>query len=256
MMNGQRDEARGLGLFSGLRAFVGGIGFVLGTPSVWGYALVPIAMVLALASGLTVLGIWGAAQTSNTIFGSSTGSWAQLGSWTLTIFLALVAITFAILLSLCLAQPLSGFALEAIVSAREKALTGWAAPRPGVLESTLRGMRIALLTLGVAVPIFGILFAINFFFPPALVVTVPLKFLLCAWLLAWNFLDYPLGIHRLGLRARLRWVMRHFDAFCAFGLAWAVLALVPGILLVLLPMGVAGAAELVVEAEYERKAAS
>ena len=42
---------------------------------------------------------------------------------------------------------------------------------------------------------------------------------------------------------------RHFGAVTAFGAAWALLVIVPGIVLVLLPMGVAGAARLVVEAE-------
>jgi len=245
MMNGQPN---GLGLFNGLRAFVGGIGFIVGTPSVWGYALVPVAMVLFLTAGFGILGIWGASHVGDAVFGSY-GTWGHLGNWALTIILALAAVLFAILLAICLAQPFSGFALEAIVSARENALTGWTNPRPGVLESTFRSLKIAVFTLSVAVPVFGALFLINFVFPAALVITLPLKFLLYAWLLAWNFLDYPLGIHRFGLRARWRWVMRHFDAFCGFGLSWAVLGLIPGIILVLLPMGVAGAAELVVEAE-------
>jgi CysZ protein len=99
------------------------------------------------------------------------------------------------------------------------------------------------------VPLFLGLFLISLVFPPAALVTVPLKFLLCGWLLAWNFLDYPLGERGLGAGASLSWMTRHFGAVTAFGAAWALLVIVPGIVLVLLPMGVAGAARLVVEAE-------
>ncbi len=241
-------QSSSLGLSSGLRAFLRGIGFVLGTPSVWHYALVPSVMFVILATGLGTLGIWEASRLGETLVGSS-GTWAHIGNWALTLVLALAAILLAILFALCLAQPFSGFALERMVSARERALTGWEEPRPGFVESTVRSLVVALVTLAVAVPVFAGLIFINFLFPAALIVTLPLKFLCYGWLLAWSFLDYPLSIYRIGLWARARWVLRHFDAFTAFGLAWAVVGLVPGVILVLLPMGVAGATDLVVEAD-------
>ena len=39
-------------------------------------------------------------------------------------------------------------------------------------------------------------------------VTVPAKFLVSSWLLAWDFLDYPLGVHGLAMGARVAWVFR------------------------------------------------
>jgi CysZ protein len=103
-------------------------------------------------------------------------------------------------------------------------------------------------------PILAVLFLINLAFPPAALVTVPLKLLVCAWMLAWDFFDYPLGLRGLGVRARLRWVGRRFGAFTAFGLAWASLVVVPGVVLLLLPMGVAGATHLVVTEELRPEA--
>src|SRR5437879_11238582 len=47
-----------IGFADGLRAFAGGIGFIIATPAVWGYALVPLALVLVLWCGLGGLGIW------------------------------------------------------------------------------------------------------------------------------------------------------------------------------------------------------
>ncbi len=43
--------------------------------------------------------------------------------------------------------------------------------------------------------------------------------------------------------------LRHFDEFTVFGVLWAALLIVPGMFIVILPMGVAGATRLVVEAE-------
>ena len=85
----------------------------------------------------------------------------------------------------------------------------------------------------------------NFFFPPAAIVTIPLKVLVCSWMVAWNLLDYPLGLRGMGLSARLKWVGQHFGAFTLFGFLWAMVAVVPGIILLLLPMGVAGATRMV-----------
>jgi uncharacterized protein involved in cysteine biosynthesis len=49
----------------------------------------------------------------------------------------------------------------------------------------------------------------------------------------------------MGLSARLQWVGQHFGAFTLFGFLWAMVAVVPGIILLLLPMGVAGATRMV-----------
>jgi CysZ protein len=171
------------------------------------------------------------------------------GNWLLTVLFSLVALGLAALLALGLAQPLSSFALFAIVQAQEERLTGYRVARAASADASFRGVWVTLVMIFLSVPIFLGLFLISLIFPPAALVTVPLKFLLCGWLLAWNFLDYPLGERGLGAGASLSWMGRHFGAVTAFGAAWALLVIVPGIVLVLLPMGVAGAARLVVEAE-------
>jgi CysZ protein len=243
------QSATGIG--TGLRAFAGGIGFVLTTPSLWGYALVPVVMMFLLTCGLGLLGIWGSARLSAGLFGEDLGIWQQLGSWLVTGIFALGAALVAVLLALALAQPLSGFALEAIVQAQERALTGHATVKQFFAVSTFHSAVAVLAALLVGAPTLAVLFLVGWLFPAAMVVTVPLKFLVGGWLLAWDFLDYPLGLRAVGFRGRLRWIRRHFDAFTAFGLAWAVLVVLPGVVLLLLPMGVAGATRLVVEQEVD-----
>jgi CysZ protein len=245
----ERRGSDALGVGDGIHAVAGGAGFIITTPRVWGYALVPAGIALVLTVGLSVLGVWGAARVSNALLGEPDGFWANAGSWLVTVLVSAVALLLAVVCALSLAQPLSGFSLEAIVHAQERALTGRSTPEVKLAASVFLSLKIALVTVTFAVVAFGMLFLVGLFFPPALVVTLPLKFLLGSCLLAWDFLDYPLGLRGLGVRARLRWVRRHFSAVTAFGVSWALLLVVPGIVLLILPMGVAGAARLAVAAE-------
>jgi CysZ protein len=251
----QRDASpsagKPIGLLAGIRAFFGGIAFIVITPSVWGYALVPLAMTVAVVLGLTSLGVWGGFQLSGAWIGEANGFWNTLGNWLLTGFVSLLSFLVACLAALVLAQPLSGLALEAIVKAQEYALTGRPSPSPRFLDALWDSLKVAMATVVFSVILLGPLFTITFVFPPSIVVTGPLKFLATGWLLAWNFLDYPLTIRRLGIRQRLRWMGRHVAAVTVFGLAWTLIVFFPGINLLILPMGVAGATRLVVAAEQE-----
>jgi uncharacterized protein involved in cysteine biosynthesis len=154
-----------------------------------------------------------------------------------------------VLVALSLAQSCSGFALEAICRAQEQDLTGRASPAIPYWASLWRNLKVITITLVVGGGIMFVLFTIAFLFPPAAVVTVPLKFLISGWFMAWNFLDYPLGLRGMGVRDSLGWIGRHFTAVTVFGLTWWSLVLFPGAVLFLLPMGVAGATRLVVEAD-------
>jgi CysZ protein len=249
MSRRKQDWPAALGVGDGLAAFFAGIGFVITTPGVWLYALVPVTLLLVLACGGCVGGGIGAWETAFHIVGEEAGTWGKVGGWLLTVLLGLLFIALGLLASLALAQPLSGFALDAIVHAQERALTGRAFPKAPFLVCAWNALRVALLSFALAAPLLVLLFLIGLIFPPAAVVTVPLKFLVCGWMLAWDFFDYPLTMRRLGMGERIEWMGRHFLAFTAFGLAWALVIVVPGVVLLLLPMGVAGATQMVVAAD-------
>lgn len=236
-------------LLSGLEAFLGGIGFVIATPRVWPYALVPVAMLLLLSCGLFGLSIWGSHYLSDWLIGPDPGAWGQIGYWGMMAALVVVGFVAAALLALSLAQPLSGFALEAIAHAQEIALTGTAAPKASFLAAMVATSTAVIVSLLVGGSLLVILFVISFFFPPAAVVTVPLKVVVCGWILAWDFIDYPLAMRGVGLVERFAWVGRNFGAFTLFGVLWTLLIVVPGVVLLILPMGVAGATRLVVADE-------
>jgi len=105
----------------------------------------------------------------------------------MTAILALAAVLAAVLLALALAQPLSGFALEAIVQAQERALTGHATAKQSFAVSTFHSAVAVLAALLVGAPTLAVLFLVGWLFPAAMVVTVPLKLLVGGWLLAWDF---------------------------------------------------------------------
>jgi CysZ protein len=233
----------------GLEAFFGGIGFVIATPRVWGYALVPVGISLLLSCGSLGLGIWGSHHLSSRVIGTDPGVWGQIGYWVLMSALVAVCFLAAALLALSLAQPLSGFALESIAHAQEIALTGTAAPKASFLAALVSTTTAVVVALLVGGTMLAILFFVSFFFPPAAVVTVPLKVLVCGWMLAWDFIDYPLAMRGVGLEGRFAWVGRNLGAFTLFGVLWALLVVVPGVVLLVLPMGVAGATRLIVADE-------
>ncbi|HEY7327416.1 MAG TPA: EI24 domain-containing protein [Gemmataceae bacterium] len=236
-------------VWDGLQAFGGGISFVIVTPRVWGYALVPVGMLLLLSCGLLGLSVWGSHHLSARLIGPDAGTWGQIGYWGLMVALNMVGLLAAVLLALSLAQPFSGFALESIAHAQELDLTGTAAPKASFLAALVSTTKAVVIALLVGGTLLTILFLISFFFPPAAVVTVPLKVLVCGWMLAWDFIDYPLGMRGVGLEGRFAWVGRNFAAFTLFGALWALLVVVPGVVLIILPMGVAGATRLVVADE-------
>ncbi len=249
MSERNRERRPALGAGDGLGAFLGGVGFVVTTPGVWLYALVPVTVLLLLACGGCVGGAVGAWETVFHFIDREAGAWKQVEGWLLTVLLAVLFIVLGLLAALALAQPLSGFALDAISHAQEKALTGRASPKAPILVSAWNALRVGLISFLLGAPVLVILTVVGFLFPPALIVTIPLKIVVCGWMLAWDFVDYPLTMRDMGVGARVGWVFRHFAAFTAFGVMWALLVVVPGLVLLLLPMGVAGATQLVVMAD-------
>lgn len=229
-----------------LSAFVGGIWFVLKTPSVWPFASVPILTALLLACGLFGLGVNYADRVAKWLLGADAGA---AGSWAVWGVVVLLSLGLSALIALVLAQPLSGWALEAISRRQEQRLTGRCPPEPSFLRALWVGLRCSLFIVVAGGFLAVFLMTITLVFPPAAVVTVPLKVLMAAALLAWDLVDYPLGLRGLGIRARLRWARSHRWGFLTFGLLWAAVLLIPGIFLLVLPMGVAGATRLVVTAE-------
>ena len=239
-----------LGFFAGVRALFGGVGFVVSTPSAWGWAMIPALVATLLFGGAAALAIWGGSALSERIVTDAAAhGWSMLGMWALRILFWALGIVLAFVIAMSLAQPLSGFALDAVARKQELALGGRVWPDQPVLTSAVRSLRVSLTGLFVGLPILAVLALVTVFIPPAAVVTVPLKFVVAGVLTAYDLLDYPLSLRGEDVGARLRFIAANFPAVLGFGVAAAAVMLIPGGALFLLPFGVAGAARLVKAAE-------
>jgi CysZ protein len=90
-----------------------------------------------------------------------------------------------------------------------------------------------------------LLWIADLLFPPAIVVTLPLKLLVAAFSLSWNLLDYPLTLRGVRMRDRLRLFRAHKRTTLSFGVGFAVLFWLPCFQVVMLPVGVVAATRLV-----------
>ncbi|MDB5220710.1 MAG: Sulfate transport system protein cysZ [Myxococcaceae bacterium] len=224
-----------LGFFAGVRALFGGVAFIVTTPSAWGWAMIPVLVAGLLFGGGGALAIWGGTKLSEYLL--------------LRIVFWAIGLVVAFFLAISLAQPLSGFALDAIARKQELALGGRTWPSQPALTGALRSLRVTLTALAIGLPILAALALVTFLFPPAAVVTVPLKFIVTGVLAAYDLLDYPLSLRGRTVSDRLVFIRANFAAVLGFGVATAALLLIPGVGLFLLPFGVAGATRMVVEGE-------
>jgi CysZ protein len=163
----------------------------------------------------------------------------------LDIVLAGVSLAIALFLSLTLASPLSATALEGLVRVRDKEAGAPGYPETAWGTSAGRALGAGLIGLAVGTPVSLAVLVVDFAFPPAAVVMVPLGLVVSAYVVAWNLLDYPLGLRAMSLPERARWMRDHFWRVTGFGASASLFLFVPGIGLLLLPAGVVGAAIVV-----------
>jgi len=222
-----------------------GAGFLLRSPRSWPYAIVP-ALVLLLLTGLFA---WGAiAVVSSTLHawvGEPDSSWGRLGVSVLAWVGYLLGAILGLLVALAITPPLSSPALERIVELEEQEIGAPPRAPMSMLEEIWCGLRAQAFAAAFAVPLLGVLWVVEIFVAPAVVVTVPLKLLVTAFCLAWNLFDYPLTLRGIRMRERLRLVLAHKGAALGFGLGFALLFWFPCFGVLMLPVGVAGATRLV-----------
>jgi CysZ protein len=230
-------------LLFGMRAYLRGAKFIVLRPRNWPLASIPALVALVAFTLLATLSITGGLSLlppSEDAF-----TWGHLKAILLHGLVIAVALVASALIAFSVAQPLSGGALETLSRRFEEAegLTPSVAPS----GATWRTVRVTVFALVVTVPLLVVLSLVGLLAPPALVVTIPLKVVVSSFALAWDLLDYPLSIHGLGVRERLRFVRAHLGAVFGLGLAASLSLLVPGLGLLLLPVGVVGATDLSLE---------
>ncbi len=235
---------RAIPFAEGLAAPWKGLGWLMSTPSAWPLAIVPVVVFTALVAGGGWLGVHFVESFLASRLTNAEG-WAML--WQVVRVLGwLAALGVAVLVALALAQPISGPALEALAQKHARSLNAPPMPDTGVAAGMLRSLRITLFGLLLTIPVVVGLTIVELVAPPLAIVTVPLKFLASALMLAWDLLDYPLSLQAAGVRARIAWIRANFSAVLGFGVSIALIGFIPCAGLLFLPAGVAGATQLVV----------
>lgn len=229
----------------GFASVFSGIGFLMRTPRAWPFAWVPALVLVVLSLGLG----WAAIALVNAWvdgwLGAASSWYGKAAASALTWLGSVLGAILGLLIALALTPPLSGPALERIVTLVEVEQGVPARSPLGVLAEIWCGVRAQAFAALFAVPLLVVLWLVELAFAPAVFVTVPLKLLISALSLSWNLFDYPLTLRGVRMRDRLRLVTSHKAAALGFGLAFAILFWVPCFGVLLLPVGVAAATRVV-----------
>ncbi len=218
-------------------------------PALWPYLLLPL-LINMLVFGLL---LWLAADQFGAVVDMllpTLPEWLAWLAWLLWLIFMLVAaiiifFTFSIIANL-IAAPFNGLLAEAV----ERLLTGTPPPPAGSLWQALRETPRALADelrklayyLLWAVPL-GLLFLL-----PLINLAAPLLWMLfSAWMLALQYLDYPLGNHGLRFAAQRQRLRGQPLLGLGFGGAVLLATLIPLLNLIIMPAAVAGATRLWVE---------
>lgn len=232
------------GFVAGLGALWSGFGFVLSTPRAWPLAAVPVILLSVITLLLSAAAIFGVPDLIGTLMGPASSTWGAVGTGVLQVVATVAAIVLASLLAFSLAQPLSGPALEGIVRMQERALGAPPRPATSFWTDIARSLTSMLVGYAFGVPLLAVLLVVSVLLPPAAIVTSPLKLLVVAFMLAWDICDYPLSIRGLRIRDRLRVMISFRGAVFGFGVSMALASLLPCLMFLFLPAGVAGAGRL------------
>jgi CysZ protein len=243
------NELAPVSVLDGPRSFFAGARFIVLRPKSWPLAIVPVLVALVVIGAVASLGLWGAVSVSHQLTDSLHGRLGAVATVIAEVLLGAVAVLVSVVVGFSLAQPLSGPALEKLARGFEAEL---GAPERGdddLLESFWRGLRVTFTALLVGMPLLGALAVVDLFVPIAVVVTMPLKLLITALMVAWDLLDYPFSLRKMRVRERLAWVRANLRAVVTFGALGALGLMVPFVGLLVLPIGVAGATHLVLGRE-------
>lgn len=232
------------GFFDGFFSVFRGLKFLVRTRRAWPFAAVPAVALIVLSSIGLYLAIHFVAPALIERLPPPESTFGRLGVAVLRVVVVVVAGGAGVLVAASCAPVLAGPALEKIILLREKELgLPEREPVPFFTEIAY-GLRAQFWAFAVGAPILAVLWLVTLVFPPAAVVTFPLKLVTVLALWAWSLLDYPLSMRGVPLRDRLSLLRRQAPAALGFGAGIALLFAVPLGAVVLLPVAVAAATEL------------
>lgn len=232
---------------TGAGAVFSAFSLIFRTPALWPFALVPTLVLAVLESGFLAVGYFVARPWLVEQLPDPSGFWGKLGVGVASFGVVALVAWLGLLVSLVVAPVVSAPALERIVE-RVETMLGLPPREPlGFLRELWCGLRATLGALAVALPCLLVLFVVELVFPPAAIVTVPLKLLVTALLVALGLFDYPLTLRGVPFPDRLALLKRYPAVVLGFGATFAALFWVACCGVVLLPVGAAAATLVVTE---------
>jgi CysZ protein len=242
------------GFRRGLRALFGGLGWLLTTPRAWPLAAVPFLIALTIVGGLGYATWVFVPDWVSANLGAPEGWFTEIAYTVLAYVAVLLGWILSVVLGLALAQPLSGPALEGLVRQKEGELGAPPRPKSALLTEIWRSLQSLLVGYAFGLPALALRFSLSLIVPAASVVLFPLKLFVAATMAAWDICDYPLSVRGISVGERVATLKRNKGAVLGFGFGLALAGLIPLMLFLLLPAGVAGATRLLHEIEvYERQ---
>ena len=237
----QSLEDVSVGLLAPWRA----LAFLARRPASWRLALVPAGIACAALVLLGALFVHFAFRWVDGVIPPTRGAFLFLLRTTLQLIALVVSTGVALFASLTLASPLSSASLDALVRVYDAAVGAPPGPAVPWTQGAARALASSLVGIAIGGPVAVLIAIVDFVVPAAAVVLVPLGTLVGGYVLAWNLLDYPLGLRGVTLGDRARWMGRHAALVTGFAVSASTLLVLPGLGLLLLPAGVIGAAIVV-----------
>ena len=225
------------GFWSGAVAVFNGFSWLVRTPAIWPAALVP-SLVWTLLATVAVYGSvhflepWLSAHLPQVAYGVT-----RAAAWVLTAMAGLFGAWIALLLT----PPLSGPALERVVSAAEREVGAPPRAKLSFLTEAWSSARSLFAGLLLVFPLLIACLLLDVLVPVLAPLSTALKLFATALGLSWSLLDYPLTLRNLRMRARLALFKRRVGPVLGFGAALAPLFWLPCCQLISLPAGVAAA---------------
>ncbi len=226
-----------------LSAFLQGARYVhtgarlLSHPGVRPYVLIPLCIsALLFTGGLWLLWDWLSHLMQWLL--PTWLSWLQYLIWPIVALAALMILYFGFsLVANLIGAPFNGWLAEAVARALGSGLpataTRWGELPLEMLKAFLSELRKLGYILLLSIP-----FLLLLWVP---VVGVVLWFLFTAWLLAYNYADYPMSLNGLDFAAQRQWLKQNHWLCLGFGAGALLLSLLPIINFIAMPAAVAGA---------------
>lgn len=241
-----RERPREVTVVHGIVAPFQGAWTLLVSPSLWGWAMIPVALFGLFAT----IAAWSATSvfarvraTAGRSFGA--GSAGMAGAAVAGAVGVVAYIAVALVVALWVVPLFSAPFMDALAARVDR----YQGREESLAVQVWRSLRVVLAGLFyVAIPQ-ALLALVGFVVSPL----APVCFVVAAGLgalgLAYDSLDWPLSRRGLGVSARVAWMRAHAGPTFGLGLAvWAV-SLVPGLVLLALPAIVVGAVRLVNDIE-------